>query len=57
MAKTEDGKNISFVYTGIIDMTEDVWKIFNMDPEMKTVDFGLAGKLIFSLRNLSFVSI
>ncbi|KAH6710546.1 hypothetical protein BKA61DRAFT_488866, partial [Leptodontidium sp. MPI-SDFR-AT-0119] len=42
MAKTEDGKNISFGYTGIIDMTEDVWKIFNMDPEMKTVDFGLA---------------
>lgn len=44
VAETDEGKSISFGYTGIITLNEGLRKIFNMDPDMKTVPFGNASK-------------
>lgn len=54
IARTEEGHSISFGYVGIIDMDEDVWKIFNMQPDMKTVPFGNAGLFTHPLVSLLF---
>lgn len=42
MAKTEEGHPIDFRYKGVIACASDVMKIFNQDPEMKSVPFGYA---------------
>ncbi|KAL9126512.1 MAG: hypothetical protein Q9175_007906, partial [Cornicularia normoerica] len=43
IAKTEDGGHpIDFRYIGIITMTPDVKKIFNFQPDMRTVPFGFS---------------
>ncbi|TAQ86978.1 hypothetical protein B7494_g4681 [Chlorociboria aeruginascens] len=42
IATTEDGGSIDYRYTGVITITEDVAKIFNMTPDAKTVPFGFS---------------
>ncbi|TAQ89192.1 hypothetical protein B7494_g2483 [Chlorociboria aeruginascens] len=39
---TEEDLTIDFGYTGVIEMTPEVTKIFTMNPEMKTAPFGHA---------------
>ncbi|KAI9046046.1 DUF3237 domain-containing protein [Aspergillus affinis] len=40
--RTEDGKEISFGYTGIIDTNEAVLKIFHQQPDSVSVPFGFS---------------
>ncbi|KAJ5712066.1 hypothetical protein N7488_006222 [Penicillium malachiteum] len=42
VATTEDGKDISFGYEGIIELNEAVMKIFNMEPDSVSVPFGFS---------------
>ncbi|KAH8429234.1 hypothetical protein N8T08_007198 [Aspergillus melleus] len=42
IARTEDGKEISFGYTGIIDTNEAVLKIFHQQPDSVSVPFGFS---------------
>ncbi|KAI9370400.1 hypothetical protein BJX61DRAFT_96107 [Aspergillus egyptiacus] len=42
VATTDEGKEISFGYTGVIDTNEAVMKIFNMAPDSVSVPFGFS---------------
>ncbi|KAG2001025.1 hypothetical protein GB937_010589 [Aspergillus fischeri] len=42
IATTDDGKEISFGYTGIIELNEAVMKIFNQTPDSESVPFGFS---------------
>lgn len=43
--RTEEGHSIDFRYKGVIQMADDVKKIFEFKPNMATVPFGYASKL------------
>lgn len=38
--KTDDGEHLTYVYNGIINVTEGITKILSGAPDAKTVDFG-----------------
>lgn len=44
--RTEDGKEISFGYTGIIDTNEAVLKIFHQQPDSVSVPFGFSSMFL-----------
>ncbi|KAG2416286.1 hypothetical protein HFD88_007501 [Aspergillus terreus] len=48
IATTDEGKEISFGYTGTIELNEAVMKIFNQAPDSESVPFGFSSEFSFS---------
>jgi hypothetical protein len=49
VARTDEGKEISFGYTGVIALNEAVMKIFNQTPDSESVPFGFSSEFAFCM--------